>query len=77
MIPQRIKNLRTDLVSNTEIEELQHHHEALPHMDLPSPRKRSYLARLITGWVGNWLEVPVRGYWSDESEDDFDKKRAA
>ena len=77
MPPKQIKNLRPDLVSNTEIEEFRHHHEALPHLDLPPFRRRSYLARLITGWVGNWLDVPVRGYWSDESEDDFEKKKAA
>ena len=75
--PTRIKNLRPDLVSNTALEEFQHQHEAMPQYVVSAPRKRSYLARLITGWVGDWLDVPVRGYWYEENEGNFEDKKAA
>jgi len=64
--PRRVKNLRPDLIPNSILDDLQHHHEALPHYEAEvTPKKKSYLAKLLIGWVGNWIELPVLGYWHD------------
>ena len=64
--PRRIQNLRPDLVPNSLIDQIQHHHQVLIHQEREIPKKRSYLAKLLVGWVGNWIELPVLGYWHDD-----------
>jgi hypothetical protein len=78
--PKRIIDRRPDLIPVSELDNLQHHHESLPHDQPLRPSKRGYLAKLLVGWVGNWIESPVLGFWHDESvieEEDDDRKKVA
>jgi len=78
--PKRIIDRRPDLVPVNELDYLQHHHEDLPHDQPQRPAKKSYLAKLLVGWVGNWIESPVLGFWHDESateEEDYERKNVA
>jgi hypothetical protein len=78
--PKRIMMNRPEFIPRSEVEDLQHHHESFPQLPLEKHQKQSYLANLLIGWVGNWIELPVLGYWHDDeslAEDDVDRKTAA
>jgi hypothetical protein len=30
------------------------------------PRKRSYIWKLLVGWIGAWIDLPVSGFWWHE-----------
>lgn len=79
--PKQILIRRPDFLSSNELADLQHHHESIPHLEVEhASKKSSYLANLLVGWVGNWIELPVVGYWhedSSEAEGNFERKNIA
>ena len=74
--PASIKNCRPDLIGEIEtafeIAEVPEIHwvGAAPKA---GEAKHGYLWQLLIGWVGNWINLPVVGYWHHDDE----KKRTA
>src|SRR5882672_9571344 len=74
--PGSIKNYRPDLIGDIEtafeIPEVPEIHWA-GAAPKAGEAKHGYLWQLLIGWVGNWINVPVVGYWHHEDQ----KKRTA
>jgi hypothetical protein len=72
--PATIKNRRPDLVSSAVIESWLSDRgsgEIVEWMDKETlaghvPRERSYIWKLLIGWVGAWIDLPVSGFWWHE-----------
>jgi hypothetical protein len=80
-IATSIKFRRPDLVSEETIGELGSLEnsaavaglENLPDRMLAVPgaraHKESYLSKLLVGWAGKWIDLPVLGFWHEEVPD--------
>ena len=83
--PPSIKNYRPDLIPNIETDYLQRSEADVSDIDWIGPSsqgakdKRGYLSKLLVGWVGKWIDLPVLGYWHEDMPVSItvQKKRAA
>jgi hypothetical protein len=70
--PTTIKNYRPDLMfdieAGPETAEVSDIDWIGPASHQPK-HKEGYLSRLLVGWVGKWVDLPVLGYWHEDAPD--------
>jgi hypothetical protein len=70
--PTSIKNYRPDLIGDTETALATSEVSDIDWVDPASHAgkpKEGLLSRLLVGWVGNWINLPVLGYWHHDGPD--------